>query len=163
MSIHDMDLCRWFTGGQEPKKLWAIGGQFEFPQYKEWDDGDNVSVTIQYEDDTMAFLFANRVAAHGSHVETELIGTKGAIRIGAVGTDTMNEYYTENGVCREVYDNFVDRWHQAYINELEDFVDAIITNRTPEATVYDGTATLNTAFQCKESFIKNELIDYKKA
>ena len=44
MSIHDIDLIRWLTGS-EPKKIWAIGGCFEYPQFKDWDDGDNVSWT----------------------------------------------------------------------------------------------------------------------
>ena len=43
MSIHDIDLIRWLTES-EPKKLWAIGGCYEFKQYKDWDDGDNVSL-----------------------------------------------------------------------------------------------------------------------
>ena len=46
MSIHDIDLIRWLTGS-EPKKIWAIGGCFEFPQFKDWDDGDNVSCLMQ--------------------------------------------------------------------------------------------------------------------
>lgn len=57
MSIHDFDLIRWLTGS-EPKKLWAIGGCYEFKQYKDWDDGDNVSGLMQMENDAMAFFFA---------------------------------------------------------------------------------------------------------
>ena len=67
MSIHDIDLIRWLTGS-EPKKIWAIGGCFEFPQFKDWDDGDNVSCLMQCENDAMAFMFAGRTAAHGPRV-----------------------------------------------------------------------------------------------
>ena len=48
MSIHDFDLIRWLTGS-EVKELWATGGCYEFKQYKDWDDGDNVSGLMKME------------------------------------------------------------------------------------------------------------------
>ncbi|MDR1913632.1 MAG: inositol 2-dehydrogenase, partial [Clostridiales bacterium] len=161
MCVHDIDLCRWFTGGQTPKNLWGIGGCFAYPQYRDWNDGDNVSALIQFEDETMAFLFAGRAAAHGSNVETEIIGTLGALRIGSVGTDSMLEVLSEHGVCRECYTDFVARWHQAYINEITDFADCTLNNRKPEVTVYDGTAALETAYRCKESFETGKMLAFR--
>lgn len=157
MNIHDIDLIRWLTGS-EPKKLWAIGGCYEFPQYKDWDDGDNVSCLMQMQNETMAFFFANRTAAHGSAVETEIMGTKGMLRIGATPTDSLVEVFSEHGVCRECYQDFVARWHQAYIRELEVYCEAVLNEQQPTPNVYDGTASTDIAFKCKESFIKNELL-----
>ena len=56
MSIHDIDLIRWLTNS-DPAKLWAIGGCYEFKQYKDWDDGDNVSCLMQMKNEIMAFFF----------------------------------------------------------------------------------------------------------
>ena len=157
MSIHDIDLIRWLTGS-EPKKLWAIGGCFEFKQYKDWDDGDNVSCLMQCENDAMAFFFAGRAAAHGSHVETEIVGTRGTLRIAGVPASSMVEVMSEHGVCRECYQDFVTRWHDAYITEMEEFCDCVANGRQGSPNVYDGTASTNIAFRCKESFLKNELL-----
>ncbi len=157
MSIHDIDLIRWLTGS-EPKKLWAIGGCFEFPQYAEWEDGDNVSCMMQCENDAMAFFFAGRTAAHGSAVETEIVGTHGTIRIAAVPSDSLIEVMTENGVCRECYQDFVTRWHGAYINIMEEFCDSVANKRPATPNVYDGTKSTRIAYRCKESFLKNELL-----
>lgn len=161
MCVHDIDLCNWFTGGQTPKNLWAIGGCFAYPQYREWNDGDNVSCLIQYEDETMAFLFAGRAAAHGCNVETEIIGTKGTLRIGSVGTDSMLEVLSDHGVCRECYPDFMYRWHDAYIAEMEEFVKCIRENRQPEVTVYDGTLASETAYRCKESFETGKMLTFR--
>ncbi|MDD6986435.1 MAG: Gfo/Idh/MocA family oxidoreductase, partial [Butyricicoccus porcorum] len=160
MSIHDIDLIRWLTGS-EPKKLWAIGGCFEFKQYKDWDDGDNVSCLMQCENDAMAFFFAGRAAAHGSHVETEIVGTRGTLRIAGVPASSMVEVMSEHGVCRECYQDFVTRWHDAYITEMEEFCDCVAKGRQGSPNVYDGTASTNIAFRCKESFLKNELLTLK--
>lgn len=158
MSIHDIDLIRWLTGS-EPKKLWAIGGCYEFPQYKEWDDGDNVSCLMQCENEVMAFFYAGRTAAHGSAVETEIVGTKGMLRIGATPADTLVEVFSENGVCRECYQDFVTRWHDAYITEMEVFCKHVEENTKAFPDVYDGTKATNIAYRCTLSFKKNELLD----
>ena len=157
MSIHDIDLIRWLTGS-EPDKLWAIGGCYEFPQYKDWDDGDNVSCLIQMKNNIMAFFFAGRTAAHGSAVETEIVGTKGMLRIGATPTDSLVEVFSENGVCRECYQDFITRWHYAYIHEMEVYCEAVREGKQPTPNVYDGTKSTAIAFNCKESFLKNDLL-----
>ncbi len=157
MSIHDFDLIRWLTGS-EPKKLWAIGGCYEFKQYKDWDDGDNVSGLMQMENETMAFFFAGRAAAHGSAVETEIIGTRGTLRISSVPTDSLVEVMSKHGVCRECYQDFITRWHDAYVTEMEEFCDCVATGRKATPGVIDGTQSTKIAFRCKESFLKNELL-----
>ena len=157
MSIHDFDLIRWLTGS-EPKKLWAIGGCYEFKQYKDWDDGDNVSGLMQMENETMAFFFAGRAAAHGSAVETEIIGTRGTLRISSVPTDSLVEVMSKHGVCRECYQDFISRWHDAYVTEMEEFCDCVATGRKASPGVIDGTQSTKIAFRCKESFLKNELL-----
>ena len=155
MSIHDIDLIRWLTES-EPKKLWAIGGCYEFKQYKDWDDGDNVSCLIQNENETMAFFYAGRAAAHGSAVETEIVGTRGTLRISAVPTDSLLEVMSEHGVCRECYQDFITRWHDAYITEIEEFCDCVATGRKATPGVIDGTQSTKIAFRCKESFLTDK-------
>lgn len=162
MCVHDIDLCRWFTGGASPKNLWAAGGCFAYPQYRDWNDGDNVSCLIQFEDETMAFLFAGRAAAHGCNVETEIIGTKGTLRVGSVGAGDMLEVLGENGVCRECCPDFMSRWHNAYIAEMTEFVSCIRENRRPDVTVYDGTAASETAHRCKESFETGKMLPFRE-
>ena len=152
MSIHDFDLIRWLTGS-EVKELWATGGCYEFKQYKDWDDGDNVSGLMKMENDAMAFFFAGRAAAHGSHVETEIVGTRGTLRIASVPTDSLVEVMSQHGVCRECYQDFITRWHDAYITEIEEFCDCAATGRKATPGVIDGTQSTKIAFRCKESFL----------
>ncbi len=151
MCVHDIDLIRWFAGS-EPKNLWGIGGVFEFELYRELNDGDNVAVMLQCENEAMGFMFAGRAAAHGSHVETEIIGTRGTLRIAGVPSKNLLEVMSEHGVCRECYQDFLTRWHDAYVNEMVEFISCIRENRKPEVTVQDGTAVSKIAYRCKESF-----------
>lgn len=161
MCVHDIDLCNWFTGGQLPKNIWAIGGCFAYPQYREWNDCDNAACLIQYQDETMAFLYAGRAAAHGCNVETEIIGTKGTLRIGSVGTDSMLEVLSEHGVCRECYPDFMSRWHDSYVAEMKEFVNCVNENRQPAVTVHDGVMASEIAYRCKESFEKGIQLPFR--
>lgn len=158
MCVHDIDLIRWFTGS-EPKKVWAIGGCYAYEEFKEWNDGDNVSALLELQNGAMGFLFAGRTAPHGYNVETEIMGTKGILRIGSVPQANMVEILDENGVRKEISQSFIERFEDSFKAELSEFVDCIAENRKPEITVYDGTRVSEIAYKCKESFETGKLIE----
>lgn len=157
MAVHDIDLARWMMGS-EPKSIFAIGGCYAHPEFGKYRDGDNVSALMQLENDAMVFLFAGRTAPHGYNVETEIIGTKGILRIANVPQKNLVEILDEYGVRKECSEDFIERFEQAYIEELNEFIDCILTGRKPEVTVYDGTKTTEIAYKCKEAFETGQLI-----
>ncbi|GAB6137248.1 Gfo/Idh/MocA family protein [Halanaerobaculum tunisiense] len=158
MAVHDIDAARWFLES-EPKQAWAIGGCYSYPQFAEYDDGDNVSALMKFENDAMAFLFAGRTAPHGYNVETEIIGTDGILRIGSVPQKNLVEILDQDGVRKECSQGFIERFGEAYLNELQEFVDCIIEDRKPNITVYDGTKNTEVAYALTDSFQENKLVD----
>lgn len=157
MGVHDIDLARWFLGC-EPKTIFAIGGCYAHPEFGQYKDGDNVSALMQFENDAMAFIFAGRTAPHGYNVETEIIGTKGTLRIASVPQKNMVEILDAHGVRKECSQDFLERFDQAYVDEINAFVECILNSTKPNVTVYDGTKTTEIAYKCKEGFESNELI-----
>jgi len=157
MSVHDIDLARWFTG-KEPKTVWSIGGCYAYPELAQYKDGDNVGCLMKFEDDTMAFLLAGRTAPHGYNIETEIIGTKGTLRIASVPQKNLVEILDEGGVRRECSQNFRERFEQAFVAEMTEFVSCIREGRKPSAGVLDGRRVLEVANACKESFETGELV-----
>ncbi|MDR2551946.1 MAG: inositol 2-dehydrogenase [Treponema sp.] len=157
MAVHDIDLARWFTGS-EPETVYAIGGCYAHPEFAASKDGDNVSCLMKFKNDCMVFLFAGRTAPHGYNVETEIIGTKGIVRIASVPQKNLVEVLDSHGVRRECSENFLERFDSAYVNEVQEFVDCIIQGKKPEVTVYDGTRVSEIAYTCKAAFESGELI-----
>ena len=155
MCVHDLDLIRWFTGA-EVKRVWAIGGVFEFDLYRELNDADNCCATVQLDNGAMGFMFTNRTHAAGSNVE--IIGTHGTLRIANVGAKNLLQIVDGSGAREEYYPDFLSRWHQAYINEIQEFVSCINEGRKPGVTVYDGTKVSQAAYRCKESFETGEML-----
>jgi myo-inositol 2-dehydrogenase/D-chiro-inositol 1-dehydrogenase len=151
MAVHDIDLARWFLNS-EPESVTAMGGCYAHPEFGEFKDGDNVSCLMKFKNDAMVFLFAGRTAPHGYNVETEIIGTKGILRIASVPQKNLVEILDHSGVRKECSENFLERFESSYVNELQEFVDCILEERKPSVTVYDGTRVSEIAYKCKESF-----------
>jgi myo-inositol 2-dehydrogenase/D-chiro-inositol 1-dehydrogenase len=159
MSVHDIDLARWFTGS-EPETVYAIGGCYAHPEFGKYRDGDNVSCLMKFKNGAMVYIFAGRTAPHGYNVETEIIGTKGILRIARVPQKNLVEILDNHGVRKECSENFLERFDTAYVNEMQEFVNCVIEGRRPEVTVYDGTRVSEIAYQCKESFESGELLRF---
>ncbi|MDR2484795.1 MAG: inositol 2-dehydrogenase [Treponema sp.] len=159
MAVHDIDLARWFTGS-EPETVYAIGGCYAHPEFAQYQDGDNVSCLMKFKNGCMVFLFAGRTAPHGYNVETEIIGTKGILRIASVPQKNLVEVIDGYGVRRECSGNFLERFGMAYVNEVQEFVDCIIAGRKPLVTVYDGTRVSEIAYTCKEAFERGTLATF---
>ncbi|MDR2048776.1 MAG: inositol 2-dehydrogenase [Treponema sp.] len=159
MAVHDIDLARWFTGS-EPETVYAIGGCYAHPEFAASKDGDNVSCLMKFKNDCMVFLFAGRTAPHGYNVETEIIGTKGILRIASVPQKNLVEVLDGHGVRKECSENFLERFDTAYVNEVQEFVNCIIEKRKPAVTVYDGTRVSEIAYTCKSAFESGELIRF---
>jgi myo-inositol 2-dehydrogenase / D-chiro-inositol 1-dehydrogenase len=157
MAVHDIDLARWFLGS-EPKSIYAIGGCFAHLEYRQYGDGDNVSALMQFENDAMAFILAGRTSAHGYNVETEIIGTKATLRIASVPQKNMVELIDDSGVRQECSQSFHERFQQAFVNEMQEFVNCILDNRQPDIKANDGTKATIIAELATKSFKQNELI-----
>jgi myo-inositol 2-dehydrogenase / D-chiro-inositol 1-dehydrogenase len=157
MAIHDIDLARWFLSAN-PVNVYAIGGSYVHKEFDEFGDCDNACAIMQFDNRSMAMFYAGRTAPHGYHIETEIVGTKGTLRISAVPQKNLVTVFDSNGAVQECVSGFIERFGQAYLNEVQAFVSCILENKKPDVTVYDGTWSTKAAFAATESFRKNILI-----
>lgn len=95
----------------------------------------------------MGFLFTNRTHAAGCNAETEIIGTRGTLRIAPVGARDLLQIVDERGARQEYYPDFMSRWHTAFLSEMQAFTDHIRNGtHSADMTVYDGTAASEAAY-----------------
>ncbi len=157
MSVHDIDLARWLVKS-EPDEIWAIGGCYAYPEFASYQDGDNVSALFKFKDGAMGFLFAGRTANHGYNIETEIVGTKATLRIASVPSANLVEILDQHGVRRECHDNFVERFADAFVNEMQDFVNCLNEGRRPGVGIEDGYRASLVAYKCREAFETGRLV-----
>lgn len=157
MAIHDIDLVRWFTG-REAKKVWAISNSFAYPELEQYGDAETASALMQLDNGVMAILVSGRNAQHGYHVETEIIGTKGMLRVAQEPEKNLVTVFDETGVCRPCSENFPERFKQAFINELTEFARCIHEKCQPDVNAKDGLESTRIALACSESLRTGGLI-----
>ncbi|ARJ50715.1 Gfo/Idh/MocA family oxidoreductase [Staphylococcus lutrae] len=157
MSIHDIDLVRWFSGA-EFKSVYALGNHIAAPQLSEYSELETGACLAQLSNDVVVYLLAGRNAMHGYHVETELIGTRGMIRIGNAPEKNLVTLYDENGVVRPTSHHFPERFREAFINEIQSFVNAIIKQTPSTVTGVDGMKSTEVAIAMQQSFDEKKVI-----
>ncbi|KKI89772.1 myo-inositol 2-dehydrogenase [Bacillus sp. SA1-12] len=157
MSIHDLDLARWYMG-TEAQEVWAIGGGYARPEFEEIQDAETGAAMVRFENNGIGIFVAGRNCAHGYHIETEIIGTKGSIRIGTLPERNQIVLLQENGAVKECYDGFLERFEQAYLSEVEEFINCILEGRKPAVTVQDGVESTRLGYACKKSFETRKLV-----
>ena len=61
----------------------------------------------------------------------------------------------------ECVEAFPERFAEAYLAEVAEFVDCVRTGRKPDVKVTDGTASTRIAFAATESFKTGKLVEIK--
>jgi myo-inositol 2-dehydrogenase/D-chiro-inositol 1-dehydrogenase len=156
--VHDIDIARWFVGS-EPISVFSLGGCYLYQEFAKYNDIDNGSFIMKFKNGAMGFFYIGRTSAHGYHVETEIIGTNGTVKVGALNEQNEVTVYNEQGAVKEFKDWFIERYQDAYLNEKQEFVDCIQQGKKPEVTVYDATRAIEISFAARDSLLSQRLVN----
>lgn len=157
MAIHDIDLMRWFLGS-DPVEVYATGSTFKHPEFKACGDDETGVAMYKCANGAIGFVHVGRTAPHGYHVETEVIGTEGTLRISPVPEKNLCMIYDKNGAVKECVSGFPERFAEAYRLEMENFIDCVQKGIQPEVNVYDGTKSTQIAFATTEAYKNGGLL-----
>ena len=113
---------------------------------------------FKFENGAMGMMHVGRAAPHGYHVETEIVGTDGILRISAVPEKNLAMVYNVNGACTECVGSFPERFAEAYLNELQEFVDCALVGKQPGTTVYDGTRATVIGYATTEAWKTGKIV-----
>ena len=125
MTIHDFDMSCYLMG-HDVDTVYAAAAVRVDPAIGEIGDVDTATVVLQYHDGTLLTIENSRLSAFGYDQRVEVFGSKGSIRVDhAYPNATI--LATRDGVRRDVpYHFFLDRYKDAYIEEMRAFTDAVL-------------------------------------
>jgi len=150
-SVHDVDAVRWVTG-QDVRMVYASGSNRGADYFLQAGDVDTAAALLTMEDDTLALISATRYNAAGYDVRLELLGSEGSISVGL--DDRLPLRSTEPGVtwpAGTAYANFLDRFSNAYVAELQAFVDLVGGRIANPCSPADALETFYVAEACELS------------
>ena len=153
MMIHDFDMVRYLAGCNAAE-LYAEAAVLVDPAIGEAGDVDTAIVTLKMENGALAVIDNSRRAVYGYDQRCEVFGSAGMASSGNDAPSTL-QLSTARGVCAEKpLWFFLERYTQAYADELRGFVSAI-TARTPaEVTADDGLQSVRMAMAAKRSLLE---------
>ena len=160
VNSHDIDAVRWFAGS-DVKKLYAIGGNYRNPEVRDEypDYYDNVVMTGTLASGAQFQIDGSAYTQYGYDSHVELIGTKGLLH---VGRDRANSVVvtTQDG---RTASHFVNSWMtlflDAYLREDISFVQAILEDKQPSVTGYDGLMAVAIVEAGNHSILTGEVIE----
>lgn len=150
MNVHDIDLARWFAES-EVETVYSIGGVYAFDEFKDFDDLDANSVTLQFKNGVMAEIEGSRLAACGYDVWLEVVGTEGSINVNT-GLNTFVTVKDKNGMRDECCPWYWERFGSAYEAEVLAFIDAVINGKETPCSTTDARRVAEVADLAKQSY-----------
>jgi myo-inositol 2-dehydrogenase/D-chiro-inositol 1-dehydrogenase len=154
MTIHDFDMARYLAGS-EVTEVMAYGAVNIDPEYKKYGDVDTAAVMLKFENGAIGLIDNSRAAHYGYDQRTEVHCDKGCVQVANDLNDTSMISTAEGAVCEKPTWFFLERYNNAFIAEVLEFVDAVNNNKSPVVDGKDGMMAVYVAMAANKSLKEN--------
>jgi predicted dehydrogenase len=151
-SIHDFDLARWLMQ-DEIAEVHAYTTVAIRPEVAQFGDVVASVVNLKFNQGAIGNIESHAQAAYGYDVRTEIVGSKGSILVGSFHK-TPATFLTANGSSQIIADHFLSVFADAYLAEIRDFADCMLTDRAPRVSGEDGVRALAIAVAAENSHLQ---------
>ena len=163
MMIHDFDLARYYVGSDEFKFLFATGEYFKDKKFKSVKDLELATVVMKTKKGVQCIITNSRHCSFGYDQRVELFGDKGMV-ISENQRDLETTSYSKNATgSKQSFKNFfIERYSEAFKNQLNDLAKFCQKNTKPPADFEDGRMSVILAETANKSLKskKFELIKF---
>jgi len=155
--IHDFDMIRYLSG-KEVVSVFSRGSVQIDPKIGELGDVDTAVVSLEFDDGTIGIIDNSRQAVYGYDQRAEVFGSKGCC-LADNDTDTRVSTITVDGTISDIPPFFfLQRYFQAYVDEMKSFVKALLDDTEPVCTIWDAVRPVIIAKAAKESLEKGTAV-----
>jgi myo-inositol 2-dehydrogenase/D-chiro-inositol 1-dehydrogenase len=137
---HDLYLSRWLLA-DEPVRAYTEGGALVDPAIGAVGDVDNAVVSLRFAGGGLGTLYVSRTCRYGHDLRVEVIGDEGAVQIGRF-RQTPVRLLDPQGVHHDMPWTTPDRLGEAFVAEMQAFVDCLVNDTPPPVTGRDSRATI---------------------
>lgn len=150
MAVHDFDMAR-FIIGTEVKEVFAFGECLIDPAFSRYKDVDTAITNIRYSNGVLGVIDNSRQSSYGYDNRIEVLGSKGCIIVGNRKPTSVTLNNSQGITQDKPLYFFVERYREAYIAEMEDFISAIMEGNPPGATGLDGKIAMQIGYAARRS------------
>jgi myo-inositol 2-dehydrogenase/D-chiro-inositol 1-dehydrogenase len=157
MMIHDFDMAR-FLLSQEVSELMAVGSCLVDPAIGEAGDIDTAIVTLKYEGGAWGTIDNSRKAVYGYDQRIEIFGSEGCIMVGNPKPTEVTINSAKDTISDKPLYFFIERYQDAYLAEMEEFIKCIQENKEPSVGGFDGKISVQMGYAAKESLTTGSFV-----
>lgn len=153
MMIHDFDMVRYVTGS-EAVEISAVGSCLVNPKLQEESgipDVDTAVVTMKMANGCIAVINNSRQAVYGYDQRVEAFGSKGMASDGNDLLNTTTVVTVDGAKSEKPLWFFLERYNQAFIEQVKCFVDSVINDKPVVVGAVDGLRPVLMAAAATES------------
>ncbi|MDD4080870.1 MAG: inositol 2-dehydrogenase [Eubacteriales bacterium] len=151
MTIHDFDMVRYLTGS-EVEEVSVFGAVLVDPAIGEAGDVDTCIINLRFKNGALGVIDNSRQAVYGYDQRIEVFGSKGCV---TADNETANNtvLYTADAVTKEKpLWFFLERYNDAFIEEVREFADACLDGTDTPVGAFDGLQPVKIAIAAKKSW-----------
>jgi myo-inositol 2-dehydrogenase/D-chiro-inositol 1-dehydrogenase len=154
MTIHDFDMARYIAGS-EVTEVFTKAAVLVDPEIGKAGDVDTAVIILTFANGAIGVIDNSRKAVYGYDQRVEIFGSKGMACADNNFPDN-HRYYSSDGVHGSLPLNFfMDRYIEAYANEMKIFCNAVINDLPLPVTGEDGLMSVAIALAAKKSYLEN--------
>ncbi|CAN5329826.1 inositol 2-dehydrogenase [soil metagenome] len=150
MMIHDLDMAR-FLLGEEPVEVHAVGSCLVDPAIGKAGDVDTAAVLLKTAGGRIASISNSRRATYGYDQRIEVHGSLGLLAAGNRHTTSVVRATGAGYATDPALPFFLERYAEAYRNELNAFIAAVLDGKPISPTGDDGLKAQRLADAATES------------
>ncbi|MCG9127992.1 inositol 2-dehydrogenase [Candidatus Poribacteria bacterium] len=154
MTIHDFDMAR-FLIGDEIDEIYAVGNVNIDPEIGQVGDFDTAVITLRFKNGILGTIDNSRQAVYGYDQRVEVFGSKGMVSVGNSVPDTITSTLKNGSITSLPQHFFIERYKQAYLLEMESFIQSIIVDTKPKVTGKDGKIPIQIGYAALKSIEEN--------
>lgn len=150
MTIHDFDMARYIVGS-EVTEVYVKAAVLVDPAIGAAGDVDTAIITLTFENGAIGVIDNSRKAVYGYDQRLEIFGSKGMVSADNNFPDN-HRYFTADTIQGSLPLNFfMDRYLEAYSNELKLFCDAVVNDKPVPVGGMDGLMSVAIGLAAKKS------------
>lgn len=155
MTIHDFDMARYMVGS-EVTEVYTKAAVLVDPEIGKAGDVDTAVITLTFENGAIGVIDNSRKAVYGYDQRVEVFGSNGMV-CADNNYPENHRYFANDGVHGSLPLNFfMDRYLEAYANEMKIFCDAVINNLPLPVSGDDGLKSVAIAIAAKKSWLEQK-------
>lgn len=161
LAIHEYDIARYLMDS-EISDVRATGSVLRYEYMRELNDLDYATTFLNFNSGASGDIETSWISPYGYDIRGEVVGSEGAIQIGSMQQHQI-QLLNARGNTYDIIPDFPTKFENAYLLEMEHFIESLRKQEPPRCNAVDGKIALEVSTLATESYQRGETVKIPEA